>query len=126
MFNDSIRAYESLKNKYSVTYVPTKHNSDELNNFHYMRTETNDHDARDATITLNMFKIKKDPILRDMVSSENNNDNFFNMVPHQPDEVENLYAPVESDFLPLRKSLEPSDFQVCQTNATHEEETHKF
>lgn len=66
-FNDSIKAYESLQLKYSVSYVPTKHNSDEANNFHYMRTETNDHDARDATITLNMFKIKKDPILNDEV-----------------------------------------------------------
>jgi hypothetical protein len=49
--------------------VPTKHNSDEANNFHYMRTETYDHDARDATITLNMFKIKKDPILNDEVQA---------------------------------------------------------
>ncbi len=87
--------------------MPTNHNSDEANNFHYMRTETNDHDARDATITLNMFKIKQDPILKDeghsynaMVSSDHNNDHFFQMVPHQADEVENLYAP----FFPPRSA----------------------
>ena len=52
------------------------------------------------------------------------------MVPHQPDEVENLYAPVRSvgselndDF--MRKSLEPvsnTEFQICKTNVTHEED----
>ena len=42
-------------------YVPTKHNSDEVNTFcNYALTETYDHDARDATITLNMLKIKTD------------------------------------------------------------------
>ena len=69
-----MKAYESLQLKYSVSYVPTKHNSDEANNFHYMRTETNDHDARDATITLNMFKIKKDPILNDEVQARVSSD----------------------------------------------------
>ena len=103
-------AFESLKQIYSVSYVPTKHNSDEANNFHYMRTETYDHDARDATITLNMFKIKKDPILNDevqaRVSSDYNNDQFFQMVPR--DEVENLYAPIRSTGSDnMRKSLEP-------------------
>lgn len=29
-----------------------------MNNFEYLRTETYDHDARDATFTLNMLKIK--------------------------------------------------------------------
>ena len=80
--------------------MPTKHNSDEANNFHYMRTETNDHDARDATITLNMFKIKKDPILNDEVQarvSTDQNDGFFQKMPHQADEVENLYAPLRSN-----------------------------
>ena len=150
-FNDSVSAYENLSNKYTVTYVPTKHNSDEAYNLHYMRTETNDHDARDATITLNMFKIKQDPILKDegqscnaMVSSDHNNDHFFQMVTHQADEVENLYAPFypprSADsisnqqneqferFMPLRKSLEPisSEFLICHTNAnTHEEEPHR-
>jgi hypothetical protein len=32
-FADSVSAFESLSNKYRVTYVPTKHNSDEANNF---------------------------------------------------------------------------------------------
>ena len=32
-FTDSVRAFESLSCKYRVTYVPTKHNSDEANNF---------------------------------------------------------------------------------------------
>ena len=73
-FHDSSKAYESLKAKYNVSYVPTKHNSDEANNFHYMRTETYDHDARDATITLNMFKIKKDPILNDEVQVREESD----------------------------------------------------
>jgi len=38
--------------------VPTKIDSDRANNYQHMITETNDHDARDATITLNMLKIK--------------------------------------------------------------------
>jgi hypothetical protein len=45
---NSIEAYESLKDKYDVIFVPTKHNSDEINDFY----------ARDTNITLNMFKIK--------------------------------------------------------------------
>lgn len=55
--DDSIKAYEYLQNEYNVNYVPTKHNSDEANNFNI-----NDLDARDATITLNMLKIKNDPL----------------------------------------------------------------
>ena len=55
--DESIAAYEYLSKSFNVQYVPTKHNSDEANNFHCMRTETYDHDARDATLTLNMFKI---------------------------------------------------------------------
>ncbi len=60
--DDSKRAYEYLrnnKNAHNVEYIPTKHNSDELYNFQYLKTETYDQDAKDATITLNMFKIKK-------------------------------------------------------------------
>ena len=61
---NSIEAYESLIDKYDVNFVPTKHNSDEINDFY----------ANDANIThrrnikfsiflnfggtLNMFKIK--------------------------------------------------------------------
>lgn len=55
---DSIAAHDELIKTYQVQYVPTKHNSDEANNFNYIRTETYDRDARDATLTLNMFKIK--------------------------------------------------------------------
>lgn len=59
------------------------------------------------------------------------NDQFFQMVPHSQDEVENLYAPVRSagsemydNF--MRKSFEPvsnTEFQICKTNETHEEES---
>lgn len=53
-----------------------------------MRTETYDHDARDATITLNMFKIK-----------DTNIDQFFTK---EHDEVENLFA---QDPFPQREQL---------------------
>ena len=46
--NNAIEAFENLKDKYCIVFVPTKHNSDEINDFY----------ARDANITLNMFKIK--------------------------------------------------------------------
>lgn len=46
--NNAIEAHEALKDKYEVVFVPTKHNSDEINDFY----------ARDTNITLNMFKIK--------------------------------------------------------------------
>jgi len=48
------------------------------------------------------------------------------MVPR--DEVENLYAPIRSTGPGsdnMRKSLEPvsnTEFQICKTNATHEED----
>ena len=71
-----------------MIYVPTKHNSDEVNNFKCLRTETYDHDARDATITLNMFKIK-----------DTNIDHFFTK---EHDEVENLFA---QDPFPQREQL---------------------
>jgi hypothetical protein len=85
---DSIKAFDNLNQRYGVQYVPTKHNSDEANNFHYVKTETYDHDARDATLTLNMFKISKDNNV--FVPA----DQFFSMIPsvHQHNEVENLYA----------------------------------
>lgn len=102
--------------------MPTKHNSDEL----YIRTETKDHDARDATLTLNMFKIKKDLNEDESFAAP---DQFFAMA---PTEVENLFLPPSSadsvsnkqNFFPMRKSYEPvlSEFQVCQTNVTGTEE----
>jgi len=55
---DSLKAFTSLIEKYNIVYVPTKIDSDRANNYQHMITETNDHDARDATITLNMLKIK--------------------------------------------------------------------
>jgi hypothetical protein len=85
---DSNEAFEELSKEFTVIYVPTKHNSDEVNNFKCLRTETYDHDARDATITLNMFKIK-----------DTNIDQFFTK---EHDEVENLFA---QDPFPQREQL---------------------
>lgn len=56
-------AYEELKTSQKVLYVPTKHNSEDFSNFSYLRTETYDRDAKDATFTLNMFKIKQSDFL---------------------------------------------------------------
>lgn len=85
--------------------MPTKHNSDEANNFNYIRTETYDHDARDATLTLNMFKISKDKNV--FVPA----DQFFSMIPsvHQFTEVENLYAAEKTNTAAVeeRKSVNP-------------------
>jgi hypothetical protein len=56
---DAKQAYESLKTHLAIDFVPTKHNSEDFGNFNYLRTETYDNDAREATITLNILKIKK-------------------------------------------------------------------
>jgi hypothetical protein len=55
-------------------YVPTKHNSDEANNFNI-----NDQDSRDATITLNMLKIKNDPLENENKIWDNNDLSKLNM-----------------------------------------------
>jgi hypothetical protein len=54
--------------------VPTKHNSDEANNFNI-----NDQDSRDATITLNMLKIKNDPLENENKIWDNNDLSKLNM-----------------------------------------------
>jgi hypothetical protein len=61
-----------------------------------------------------MFKIKKDPILKDVSSDYQ----FFNNALLQ-NEVENLYEDKN-----CRKSLDPisNEFQICQTNVTGNEE----
>ncbi len=52
---NAIEAYEKLKNDFEIVYIPTKHNSDEANNFRYDRS--NDLYGRDTSITLNMLRI---------------------------------------------------------------------
>lgn len=52
---DAIEAFENLKDKYEIVYIPTKHNSDEANNFRY--DKSNDLYGRDTSITLNMLRI---------------------------------------------------------------------
>lgn len=71
---DSIKAFEVLQVEFQVVYVPTKHNSDEANNFNI-----NDQDSRDATITLNMLKIKNDPLENENKIWDNNDLSKLNM-----------------------------------------------
>lgn len=58
-------------------YVPTKHNSDEANNFNF-----NDQDSRDATITLNMLKIKNQ-------SLDNDAESYVQFMPKSIDSLSN-------------------------------------
>ena len=52
---DAVEAFENLKEKYEIIFIPTKHNSDEANNFRY--DKSNDLYGRDTSITLNMLRI---------------------------------------------------------------------
>lgn len=58
--SNAIEAYESLKVDYQVVYVPTKHDSDEANNFRY--DKSNELYGGDTSITLNMLRISNNSI----------------------------------------------------------------
>ena len=74
-----------MQNEFKVNYIPTKHNSDEANNFNI-----NDLDARDATITLNMLKIKNEPIeYNNGWENFNLSDKFNQLMPRSLDALSN-------------------------------------
>lgn len=56
---ESIRAFETLKNEMEINFVPTKIDSDRMNQYKSLISDSQD-DAQEASMTLNILKIKND------------------------------------------------------------------